>query len=134
MFDTQCTLTQDGQDHAIFQNLQGARADKVVGLESISVAYEVFPGCTERGLDVQGEGAQTPSAGVLEHRQLQDVFVQVHGDVRSQLIWEVMQQLRNKTGTLLHFFRTYKMLSPFLYLSVCFPTMQAFSQNYHKHP
>lgn len=61
------------------------------------MAYKVFPWCTEGGLDVQGEGAQTPSAGMLKYRQLQDVFVQVHGYVSSQFIWEVMQQLRKRT-------------------------------------
>lgn len=45
------------------------------------MAEEVLSRGAEGGLDVQGEGAQTPSAGVLENRQLQDVFVQVHGDV-----------------------------------------------------
>lgn len=57
------------------------------------MAYKVFPWCTEGGLDVQGEGAQTPSAGPLKYRQLQDVFVQMHSNVSSQFIWKVMQQL-----------------------------------------
>lgn len=87
-------LTQDGDDHVIFQNLQGTRTDKVVGLQGVSVADEVFSRCTEGGLDVQREGAQAPSAGSLEYRQLQDVLVQVHGDVSAQLIWEVVQQLK----------------------------------------
>lgn len=92
----QRTLTQDGLDHAVFQNLQGTGADKIVCLQGVSVAYEVLPRRTEGGLDVQGEGAQAPSAGALEHGQLQNVFVQVHGDVGSQLIREVMQQLRKR--------------------------------------
>lgn len=92
----QPTLTQDGLDHAVFQNLQGTGADKIVCLQGVSVAYEVLPRRTEGGLDVQGEGAQAPSAGALEHGQLQNVFVQVHGDVGSQLIREVMQQLRKR--------------------------------------
>lgn len=54
------------------------------------MAEEVLSWGAEGGLDVQGEGAQAPSAGVLENRQLQDVFVQVHGDVSAQLIGEVM--------------------------------------------
>lgn len=32
MSPTRCILTQNGLDHAIFQNLKGARTDKVVGL------------------------------------------------------------------------------------------------------
>lgn len=47
---------------------------------------------------MQGEGAQTPSAGSLKYRQLQDVFVQMHGNVSSQFIWEIMQQLRERMG------------------------------------
>lgn len=43
---------------------------------------------------MQGEGAQAPSAGALKYGQLQDVFVQVHSNISSQFIWEVMQQLR----------------------------------------
>lgn len=70
MFHIWRTLTQDGQDHAIFQNLQGTRADKIVGLKGISVTYKVFPRRTEGRLDVQGEGAQTPSASSLKYRQL----------------------------------------------------------------
>lgn len=60
------------------------------------MSEEVLSWGAEGGLDVQGEGAQTPSAGVLENGQLQDVFVQVHGDVSAQLIGEVMQQLKKK--------------------------------------
>lgn len=63
------------------------------------MTYEVLPRCAEGCLDVQGERAQTPSAGMLKHRQLQDVFVQVHSDVSSQFIREVMQQLRKRTET-----------------------------------
>lgn len=63
-------------------------------MQGISMADEVLPWCTEGGLDVQGQRAQTPSAGSLKHRQLQDVFVQMHGNICSQFIWEVMQQLR----------------------------------------
>lgn len=45
---------------------------------------------------MQGEGAQTPPTGPLKHWQLQDVLVQVHGDVRTKFIWEVTQQLTGK--------------------------------------
>lgn len=109
----QHTLTQDGLDHAVFQNLQGTGADEIVCLQGVSVAYEVLPRRTEGGLDVQGEGAQAPSAGAFEHGQLQNVFVQVHGDVGTQLIREVMQQLGGKNkneheytfkGPILHLF------------------------------
>lgn len=43
---------------------------------------------------MQRERAQAPAAGALKHGQLQDVLVQVHGDVGAQLIGEVMQQLQ----------------------------------------
>lgn len=94
----ECTLTQDGLDHSIFQNLQGTRADKVVCLQSVSVAYEELPRCTERGLDLQGEGAQAPSACALKHGELQDVLVQVHGDVGSQFVREIVQELTRQSA------------------------------------
>lgn len=94
MFHPSHTLTQDSKDHAILQNFEGTGTDKIIGLKGISLADQVFPWCTERSLDVQGEGTETPSTGSLKHRQLQDVFVQMHGDVCAQFIWEVMQQLR----------------------------------------
>jgi hypothetical protein len=42
---------------------------------------------------VQRERAQAAAAGALEHGQLQDVLVQVHGDVGPQLVREVVQEL-----------------------------------------
>lgn len=59
---------------------------------------------TEGSLDVQGEGAQAPSTGVFKHRELQDVLVEVHGDVSSQLVWEVVQELNENSGQI-DFFR-----------------------------
>lgn len=67
---------------------------------------KVFSWCTEGGLNVQGQGTQTPSAGSLKYRQLKDVFVQVHGNVSSQLIWKVMQQLRRQEKVSLSYQRT----------------------------
>lgn len=66
----------------------------MLGVERVSVANEILSGGTERGLDVEGEGAQAPPACRGEERQLQDVLVQVHGDVCAQLVWEVVQQLQ----------------------------------------
>lgn len=82
------------------------------------MAYEVLPRRTEGGLDVQGEGAQAPSAGVLEHGQLQNVFVQVHGDVGSQLIREVMQQLRKRREKRMNE-HEYTFKGPILHLFSC---------------
>lgn len=42
---------------------------------------EIFTWSAERSLDVQGERAQAPSTGRGEEGQLQDVLVEVHGDV-----------------------------------------------------
>lgn len=61
------------------------------------MADEELPRSREAGLDDEGEGAQAAPAGRLEERQLQQLFVQVHGDVRPQLIWEVLQQLRRES-------------------------------------
>lgn len=62
-------------------------------MEGVTLANEVLSGRAEGGFDVQRERAQAPPAGALEHGQLQDVLVQVHGDVRPQLIREVVEEL-----------------------------------------
>lgn len=67
-----------------------------MGVKGISVSDEVFTWGAERSLDVQGEWTQAPSTGRGEEGQLQDVLVEVHGDVRAQLIREVVQQLEEK--------------------------------------
>ncbi|TNN70251.1 hypothetical protein EYF80_019465 [Liparis tanakae] len=73
--------------------LHGAGAHEVDGLEGVALAYEELPRCTKGGLDDEGERAQTPPAGRLKQRQLQQLVVQVHGDVGPQLIREVLQEL-----------------------------------------
>lgn len=65
----------------------------MVGVQGITMPDEVLARGTERGLDVQREGAQAPSTGRGKQWQLQDVLVQVHGDVCPQLIRKVMQKL-----------------------------------------
>jgi len=95
-------FTQYGEHHAVPQHLQGPRADKVVGVEGVALADEVLPGRAEGRLDVQRERAQAPPAGALEHGQLQDVLVQVHGDVRPQLIGEVMEELEAHVDMSIH--------------------------------
>lgn len=49
---------------------------------------------------MQGQRAQAAPAGALEQGQLQDLLVQVHGDVGAELVWEVLQKLpeRRKEG------------------------------------
>lgn len=85
--------TQDGQHHAVFQHFHGPGADKEDGLQSVALSQEVLSGSAEGGLDVQREGAQAAATGGGEQRQLQDLLVQVHGDVGSQLVREVLEQL-----------------------------------------
>lgn len=43
---------------------------------------------------MQRERAQAAAAGRGEERQLQDLLVQVHGDVGAQLVGKVLQQLQ----------------------------------------
>lgn len=88
--------TQNGQHRVVLQNLHGARADEVDGLERVPLADEELPRSAEGVLDDQRQGAQTPPAGGLEQRQLQQLFVQVHGDVGPQLVRKVLQQLEDK--------------------------------------
>lgn len=68
-------------------------------MQGVALADEVLSRGTKGGLNVQREGAQTPSASTLEDRQLQNVLVEVHGDVGTQLIWEVMQELQGARQT-----------------------------------
>lgn len=85
--------TQDGEHHAILQHFHGARTDEEDGLERVALTEEVLSGSAEGRLDVQRQGTQAATAGRGEQRQLQDLLVKVHGDVGSQLVREVLQQL-----------------------------------------
>lgn len=64
-------------------------------MQRVTLADEVLPGDAEGGFYVEGERAQTATTGPLEDRQLQDVLIQMHGDVGPQLIREVVQELGN---------------------------------------
>lgn len=86
-------FTQNGQHSVVLQYFHGAWANKVDSLEGVSLADEELPRSWEAGPDDEGEGAQAAPAGRLKERQLQQLFIQVHGDVSPQLIWEVLQQL-----------------------------------------
>lgn len=63
-------------------------------MQSISLSDEVLSGDTEGGFYVKGERAETAATGPLKDRQLEDVLIQMHGDVGPQLIREVVQELR----------------------------------------
>lgn len=88
--------TEDGQHRAVFKNLHGARAHEVDGLQSVPLAQQVLPRGAEGGFDVQRQRPQAAPAGTLEQGQLQDLLVQVHGDVGAELVWEVLQKLPEK--------------------------------------
>lgn len=63
-------------------------------MQSVTLSDEVLSRDAEGGFYVEGEWAQTATAGPLKHRQLEDVLIQMHGDVGPQLIREVVQELR----------------------------------------
>lgn len=84
-------LTQYGQHSVVFQNLHGARADEVDGLQGVSLPDEELARSAEGGPYNEGEGAQAAPAGRLKQRQLEQLLVQMHGDVGPQLVWEVLQ-------------------------------------------
>jgi len=93
-FNSECDyllFTENGQHSVVLQYLHGAGAHEVDRLEGVALAYEELPRCAKGGLDDEGEGAQTPPAGRLKQRQLQQLIVQMHGDVGPQLIREVLQ-------------------------------------------
>jgi len=88
-----CNLTQYSQHSVVLKHFHGARAHKVYGLQSIPLANKEFPRSTERSFDDERQRAQTPSTGWFKQRQLQQLFIQVHGNVSPQFIWEVLQKL-----------------------------------------
>lgn len=54
---------------------------------------KILARCAKRRLNVQGERAETPTTQRGEDGKLQDFFIQMHCDVRTQLIWKVSQEL-----------------------------------------
>lgn len=90
-----CNLTQYSQHSVVLKHFHGARADKVYGLQSVTLANKELPRSTKRGFDDERQRAQTPSTGRFKQRQLQQLFIQVHGNVSPQFIWEVLQKLGN---------------------------------------
>lgn len=90
-----CNLTQYSQHSVVLKHFHGARADKVYSLQSVTLANKELPGSTERSFDDERQRAQTPSTGRFKQRQLKQLFIQVHGNVSPQFIWEVLQKLGN---------------------------------------
>lgn len=62
-------------------------------MKCIALTDQVLPGDTEGGLYMERERAQAAPTRPLKDRQLEDVLVQMHGDVSPQLVREVMQEL-----------------------------------------
>lgn len=62
-------------------------------MQRVALTDEVLPRDAEGGFYMEGERAQTATTGSLKNRQLEDVLIQVHGDVGPQLIREVVQEL-----------------------------------------
>lgn len=85
------SLTQYGQHGVVLQDLHGPRADEVDGLQGVALPDEELARSAEGGLDDERERAQAAPAGRLEQGQLEQLLVQVHGDVGPQLVWEVPQ-------------------------------------------
>lgn len=90
-----CNLTQYSQHSVVLKHFHGARADKVYSLQSVTLANKELPRSTERSFDDERQRAQTPSTGRFKQRQLKQLFIQVHGNVSPQFIWEVLQKLGN---------------------------------------
>lgn len=62
-------------------------------MQCVTLTDEVFPRDAEGGFYMEGERAQTATTGPLKDWQLEDVLVQMHGNVCPQLIGEVVQEL-----------------------------------------
>lgn len=84
-------LTQYGQHSVVFEDLHWPWAYKIDSLQGVPLPDEELAWSTEGGLDNEGQGAQTAPAGWLKQGQLEQLLVQVHGDIGSQLIWEVLE-------------------------------------------
>lgn len=62
-------------------------------MKRVALTDEVLPRDAERGFYMEGERAQAATTGPLKDRQLEDVLIQMHGDVGPQLLREVVQEL-----------------------------------------
>lgn len=113
------SFTQNSQNGVILQNLHRSWADEVYRLESVALADEELSWRTKGGLDDERQGPETPPAGWLKQRQLQQLFIQVHGYVSSQLVREVLQQLERNPGENRHYM-SYTQVFTLLSLSALF--------------
>lgn len=84
-------FTQNGHHGAVLQYFHRAGAYKVDSLERVALSDKELSRSWKGRLDYEGQGTQTPPAGWFKERQFQQLFVQVHGDVGPQLIWEIPQ-------------------------------------------
>lgn len=62
-------------------------------MQRVTVTDEVLARDAEGRFYMEGERAQAATTGPLKDRQLEDVLIQMHGDVGPQLIREIMQEL-----------------------------------------
>lgn len=95
---TPVSRTEDGEDGAVPQHLHGAGAEEVERLERVAPSDEELAGCAESGAHPQGEGAQAAPAGPPKEGKLQQLLVQVQGDVGPQLLGQALQELRGRSS------------------------------------
>lgn len=62
-------------------------------MQRVTLPDEGLPRDTEGSFYMEGERAQTATTGPHEDGELEDVLIQMHGDVGPQLIREVVQEL-----------------------------------------
>ncbi len=62
-------------------------------MQRIALTDEVLPRDTEGGFYMKRERAQAATTGPLKNGQLEDVLIQMHGDVGPQLVRKVVQEL-----------------------------------------
>lgn len=88
-------LTQYRDDHVILDNLHRTVTDVIDVAEGVTPVDEVLPGGAEVSPDVEREQLQAALGRALEYRKLEDLPVQVHRDVPTQLLRELLQSLAN---------------------------------------
>lgn len=88
-------LTEDGHDHVVFEDLDGAAGDKVKRGEHVSAVDQRVSWRCVGGLEPHGQGPQAALGGPAKRlAALQEALVEVEADVRLQALWETLQHLR----------------------------------------
>lgn len=89
------SLTQDGHDHIVAQDLDGSAGDEVERGEHIAEVHQRVPRRCMSRLELDGQRAQAALAGASEGwAVLQQRTVQMQADVGLQALGKALEHLR----------------------------------------